>query len=131
MVRISGKPLGFVLEAFADKFIRCEATRGFEPAAIVVGIDKVGQVRFELLAVIIVIAFDSGLLDRSVHAFDLPIGPRVFDLGQAMLDAVFLAAHIEHMGHVSSCRTVLITRREGEQDAIAHWEALKERAVLP
>lgn len=59
--------------------------RGFEPAAIVVRIDKVGQVRIELLAVIIVIAVDSGFLDRTAHALNLSTGPKVFDFGQVMM----------------------------------------------
>ena len=35
------------------------------------------------------IAFDGRVLDGAVHPFDLPVGPGMIDLGEAMLDAVF------------------------------------------
>jgi hypothetical protein len=34
------------------------------------------------------VLFSGCVLDGSVHAFDLPIGPRVLGLGQAMIDTV-------------------------------------------
>ena len=53
------------------------------------------------------IAFDGGFLDGAVHAFDLAVGPRVLDLGQAMFDVVFLAAHVEHVRHdISRVRSI-------------------------
>lgn len=64
------------------------------------------------------VAFDGCFLDRSVHAFDLTIGPGMLDPGQAMLDPVFPASHIEHMRHVSCGRAVRIARWEGEPDPI-------------
>ena len=35
-----------------------------------------------------------------------------------MLDAVFLAAHVEHVGHVSCGWSIGVARREGELDAV-------------
>jgi len=81
------------------------------------------EVGVKLLVAVVMIAFDSGLLDRAVHPFDLAVGPRVPDLGEAMFDAVLSTAHVEHVGDVAGSRPIGISRREGELDAIAHWEA--------
>ena len=86
--------------------------------AIVVGVDEVGEVRFELIVAIVMIALDGRFLDRPVHAFDLAIRPWMLDLGQPMFDAIFPAAHIEHMRHVSCRRAVRVARRERELDAV-------------
>jgi hypothetical protein len=45
----------------------------------------------ELIVALIVVAFDSGVLDRPVHPLDLTIGPRVPRLGQPMVDIVLSA----------------------------------------
>jgi hypothetical protein len=63
-------------------------------------------------------ALDGGVLDRAVHPLDLTIRPRVSDLGEAVLDAVLLAPHGEHVGHVPSCRSIGIARRKAKLDAI-------------
>ena len=67
---------------------------------------------------IIMVALDGRFLDRAVHALDLAIGPGMLDLGQPMFDAILLAAHIEHMCHVSCRRAVRVARRESELDPI-------------
>ena len=64
------------------------------------------------------IALDGRFLDRPVHAFDLAVRPWMLDLGQPVFDAIFPAAHIEHMRHVSCRRAVRIARWEGELDPI-------------
>ena len=78
---------------------------------------KSGKVSFELIVSIVMVALNGRFLDRAVHALDLTVCPRMLDLGQAMFDAV-LAADIEHVRHVSSCRTISVARREGKLDAI-------------
>lgn len=64
---------------------------------------------------IVLEAFNGRVLDFSVHAFYLTVGPRVIWLGQAMFDLVDLADHVEaHLlrkGCVSSIGLV------GELDA--------------
>jgi hypothetical protein len=75
-------------------------------------------VSFELIVSIAMVALDGRFLDRAVHALDLPIGPRMLDLGQAMFDAVLLAVHIEHVRHVSCYRTIGVARRESKLDAV-------------
>lgn len=118
--------------AFADAFVGREAIQGLQPSSVVVGGDEVGKMSFELIMSVVMVAdsdFDlSGktvagcqharFLDRAVHALDLAIGPRMFNLGQPMFDPVLLAAHIEHMSYVSCRRAARVTRREGELDPI-------------
>lgn len=104
--------------AFANVFVGCEAIQGLQPPSIVVGVDEVGKVSFELIVSIVVIALDGRFLDRAVHSFDLAIGPGMLDLSQPMLDPVLPAAHVEHMRGVSCCRAVRIARWEGELDPI-------------
>lgn len=79
---------------------------------------KSAKVCLELIVSVIMIALDGRFLDRPVHALDLAIGPGMLDLDQPMLDAIFPAAHIEHMDRVSCRRAVRVARREGELDPI-------------
>ena len=46
----------------------------------------------------VVIALDGRLFDGAVHPLDLAVRPRVVDLGEPVLDAVFVAAQVEHVG---------------------------------
>jgi len=46
---------------------------------------------------LVVEALDRGVLDRSVHAFDLTVGPGMFGLGEAMIDIAAGAGHDESM----------------------------------
>ena len=73
---------------------------------------------FELIVSVVIVALDGRFLDRAVHALDLAIRPWMLDLGQPMFDAIFSAAHIEHMRRVSCRRAVRVTRRESELDPI-------------
>jgi hypothetical protein len=41
------------------------------------------------------VALDGGFLDRPVHSFDLAVRPEMFDLGEAVLDPVFVTDPIE------------------------------------
>jgi hypothetical protein len=40
--------------AFADVFVRREAFQSFEPPSVVVGVDEVGEVCFELIVPIVI-----------------------------------------------------------------------------
>jgi hypothetical protein len=64
---------------FACVFEGREALEDLQPPTIIVGVDKVVEVRFELPMTVIMIAFDGGFLDGAVHPFDLPVGPRMLD----------------------------------------------------
>ena len=94
---VNGESSWFLCPYFADVFEGREALEGFEPPPIIIGVDEVVKVGVELLMAIVMIAFDGGVLDRPVHAFHLAIGPGMLDLGEAVLNPVFLAAHVEHM----------------------------------
>ena len=115
---IESESFGVVCPDFADVFVGCETFEGLKTPAVIVGVDEVGEVALELPVVVVVIALDSRFFDRPVHAFDLTVRPRMFDLGQAVLDAVLAAAHIEHMGHVPGGWAVGVTRRERELNAV-------------
>lgn len=91
---------------------------GFQPAAEVVGADEVGEVRFELPMVVIMIAFDSSVFDRAVHPLDLTIGPGMLDFGQPVLDAILPAPHIEHVRHVACRWSIGVAGWKGELDAV-------------
>ena len=50
---IESESFGLGCPEFADELVRGEAFEGLETASEVVGIDEVGEVRFELLMVIV------------------------------------------------------------------------------
>lgn len=66
---------------------------------------------------VVMIARDGGVLDRPVHAFNLAIGPGVFDRGEAVLDPVCFTAHVEHMGDGRGGRAVSVAQWKRELDA--------------
>ena len=74
--------------AFADVFVGREALQGLQPTSVVVGVNEVGKVCFELIVSIVMVALDGRFLDRAVHALDLAVGPWVLGLGRAVLDVV-------------------------------------------
>jgi hypothetical protein len=66
-----------------------------EATGEVVGGDEVVELSPQLIVAVVVEALDCGLLDGPVHSLDLTIRSRMIDLGEAVLDAVFLAPHGE------------------------------------
>ncbi len=121
MVRVEHKLLRLVCPDFADVFVRREAAERLEAAGEVVGGYEVCEVYPQLLVALVVEAFDGGLLDGAVHPLDLTVGPGVVRLGEAVLDVVGLADHVE--AHLARPGGVAVARLLGELDAIAHWEA--------
>ncbi len=87
---------------------------------------KVGKVSFELIVSIVMVALDGVVLNRAVHALDLAVRPWMLDLGQPMFDAILLAAHIEHMCHVSCRRAVGPSAWRGGN---VNWIPLSVRTV--
>ena len=118
MDRIDSESLWVVCPDFADVFVRCEAFERLEASAVIVGADEVGEVALQLTMAIVVIALDGGFLDRSVHAFDLAIRPRMLDLGQPMLNAILMAAHVKHVRYVLGRWTICVARRKRELNAV-------------
>ena len=78
----------------------------------------------ELFVLVVVIALHSCFFDCSVHAFDLAVGPGMFDFGQPVINAIFLTAHIKHMGEICCRRAIGIARRIGELDAIVGQDGM-------
>ena len=97
MDRIDPEPLGLGCLLFAGEFIRCQALQGLGPAAEVVGVDGVAPVLPELRVIARVQAFDPGLPEGPVHPLDLPVGPRMLDLGPAVSGALLIADPPEDM----------------------------------
>ena len=118
MERIKDELVWLGLPSLADEFVGGETFQGLQSAAEVVGCDEVVEMLTQLLVIVVVIALDGRFLDGAVHPFDLPVGPWMIDLGEAMLDAVLAASHVEHVGHVAGRRSVRIARCEAELDAI-------------
>ena len=61
---------------------------------------------------------DCGVFDRAVHPFDLPVGPRVVRLGEAVLDAVLGADLVEAGDAEASGPAVTVAGQVGELNAI-------------
>src|SRR6478672_107556 len=53
----------------ADMFVGREALEGLEALGEIVGVQEAGEMRFKLVAGLVVVAPDCRLLDRTVHAF--------------------------------------------------------------
>ena len=73
-------------------FHRCETTQSLEAAGMVVGIQEELDMPAQVVMAGVVVAVHGRFLERSVHAFDLPVGPGMVRPGQPVLDAVFLAS---------------------------------------
>ena len=99
-------------------FGRGETFEGLEAFGVVVGIDEVFEVLTKFVVSGVVVAFECGLPECRVHPFDLSVGPRMVRFGERGFDAVFPAAHVEHVGDVPGCGAVFVTQRKGELDAI-------------
>ena len=56
---------------------------------------QTGEMSFELVAGLVVVASDCRLLDRAVHAFDLAVSPGMVRFSEAVFDVVLAAAHVE------------------------------------
>ena len=82
---------------------------GLQPAAEIVGGNDICEVCFELAMIVIVEALDGRFLGGAVHPLDLPASPGMLHLGEAMLDAILVAPHVEYVGDVASCRPVGVT----------------------
>ena len=121
--RVEGEPLGFARPGFADALVEREAFQGLEAAGEVVGLDEGGEVRPELVVVLVVVTPDGGLVDGPVHSLDLPIGPRVPRLGQAMLHIVAGTSELEAVRpeELAALTCLLDVRHGGRR--VAGWPA--------
>lgn len=74
--------------------------------------------RRQLRMAVTMVAFNAGLFDCAVHPFDLSVGPGMLDLGEPVLDPVFVAPHVEPVRYPGGRGAVDVARREGELDAV-------------
>lgn len=88
----------------ADGFVGCEAVEGLEALGEVVGIEEGHEVGLELVMAFVVVSADGGLLEGSVNALDLPVGPGMIGFCEAMLGAVRDADAIQHVHAIASRR---------------------------
>ena len=65
------------------------------PACEIVSGDEVREMPPQFGVRFVEVAFDRRVLDRAVHALDLPIGPRMLRLRQPMVDVVAGACKLE------------------------------------
>src|SRR5665213_2682827 len=119
---------------FAEVFVGREAFEGLESSGEVVGPKEVGQVRFELVMGVVEVAFDRGILDGSIHALDLPMGPGMIGFGQPVFDSMNETEPVEGMATEARGWPLPVLRQIGELDAVvgehgvdAVWNGLDER----
>ena len=97
MDRIEHESLWLFCPCFADGFVAREALEGLQSAGKIISADEVGQVSAQSVVRRRVEALDGSVLDGAVHALDLPVGPRMSRLGEAMVDAVLGAGILERV----------------------------------
>ena len=84
---------------------------------MIVGIHEESQVSSHLFVAVIVVVFDSRVLDREVHPLALTVGAWVIHLGQPVLDLVLSTDAIENVLAVPD-----VPHAIGALDAVAHRE---------
>lgn len=82
---------------------------------MIVSVDK----ETEVLAQLVMAAFDGGVVDGAVYPLDLAAGSRMVGLCQAVLDAVFTTDLVEAMDPVAGGWAVPVVSEVGELDALA------------
>ena len=91
MDRINPEAFGLGCPLLANEFIWGQAFVRLEPATEVVGIDEVSKMLAKLFVILVMETFDGSFFDGPVHSLNLPISPRMFDLGEAMFNAMLSA----------------------------------------
>jgi hypothetical protein len=100
--------------SFADELVWCEAFECLEPTSKIIGVHEVAQMSSQLIVTVVVVALDGSLLDSPVHPLHLTIGPRMFGLGQSMLDTMLTAELVEAMNPKAGRPAIAIARQIGE-----------------
>ena len=114
---IESESIGFICPAFTDEFIWRQPLEGLQSPPVIVGIDEVIEVLFQLVMIVVMIPFDRRFLDCAVHAFDLAIGPWVFDFRQSVINAVLGADTVKD---VNAC--MFVVGKVGELDSIVRQD---------
>ncbi len=80
--------------------------------------------RTQLVAAVVMMAFDHCVLDGAVPPFGLAVGPGMVRLGESMLDLMPPAGAIEGMAAQARHESVTVLRQFCELDAVANWMPL-------
>jgi hypothetical protein len=91
MVRIVSKAFRRFLPALTDIFIRRKPSEGFESLGEIIGHQEGVEMLFQVLMRLVIVAFDRGFFECTVHALSLPMGPGMMRFGEAMLNTMLLA----------------------------------------
>lgn len=116
---VDSESLRFRCPSFADELVRREALERLQSSPEVVGDDEVGKMLFQLRVIVVVEALDGGVLDGSVHAFNLSVRPGMFELCEPVLDVVLVADPIEDV-----VESVFVADLIGELDTVAPTEGV-------
>lgn len=111
--------VGVICPAFTNEFVWRQTLEGLQSAGVIVGVYEVVQVLFQLVVIVVMIAFNRCLLDRAVHAFDLTIGPGVFDFCQSMINAVLRTDTVKNMNAGK-----FVTSLVGELNAVVRQDCV-------
>ena len=118
MDRIEPELIRIFCPAFADVFVRGEPFQRFEALGEVVGCQEGVEVLPKLVVGLVMVAAHGCFFEGAIHALNLAVGPGMVRFGEPVLDAVFPAAHIEHMGGVPRGWAIGISWRERELNAV-------------
>ena len=80
---VESKSVGGLSPEFAAVCVGSEPLEGFASSGEVAGPEQVGQVRFKWFMSVVEEALDGSILDSSVHALDLLVGPGMVGDGWA------------------------------------------------
>ena len=118
MDRIEPELIRIFCPAFADVFVRGETLQRFEALGEVVGCQEGFEMLSKLIVGLVMIAAHGCFFQGAVHALDLAVGPGMVRFGEPVLDSVFPAAYIEHVGGVTRGWAIGVPWREGELNAV-------------
>ena len=116
---IEGEPLRFDCPLFADELVGRQTFECLQPSPEIVGSDEVSEVISQLIVVVVMEAFDSGVLDCPVHPLDLAIRPGVFDLREPVLDLMLAANAVEDV--LEGVKVAFVI---GELDAVVRQDGV-------
>jgi hypothetical protein len=85
MVRISGQAYWLFVPALTDVLMGCESFEHFESLHKVTGHQESVHILFQVVIGLVVILFHGGVFERTVHAFDVAIGPKMVGSGAAIV----------------------------------------------
>jgi hypothetical protein len=96
--RVESESFGLFCPELTNTLKGSQASETLEAFCEVVGVEERDEMRAKAVMRLVVKASDRGVLDRAVHPFDLTVGPRMIEFGEAMLDAELGAGQIKSVG---------------------------------